>query len=448
MLLEKTPVGIFTATATRETKSMLFDMLQLDAQKTICIERNPVRANIMYVFQYLDKNKGMEEIFEPIINEVLNCKAKTIRTVIFCQTRKQCSLLFRAFSVSLGSNIYSSNELSPSSRYVDMFHAGTPESVKSHIIKEMGNAESCLRVLICTIAFGMGVNCRALYRSIHLGPPKSMEALLQETGRLGRDGSSTISYVLYNGILSTRCDGKMKELLHQELCRRREIGKNFSSFSSLEVPKQCMCCDNCAMQCDCGDECVKGDGKFTLFSAKAEAERALPTRHRNVSKQQKEDLMSHLIDLKEEIVSGVADVKPIGTMSIKFEFSSFQIDQIIASCEYIFTIEDVFKFVEIWRQSHASRVLQFVHDIFQDFELRPEDLKYGEEQLPEEMDIVHEDWEVLQHATTFDTTTSSLIAFEESNITGIVSEHDSNISGILSTFIDGMPEGNDVDMEN
>eukprot|EP00794_Sanderia_malayensis_P012436 gene12436-13721_t len=171
-----------------------------------------------------------------------------------------------------------------------MFHAGTPESVKSHIIKEMGNAESFLRVLICTIAFGMGVNCRAFHRSIHLGPPKSVEALLQETGRLGRDGKSATSYVLYNGILSARCNTKVKELLHQELCRRREIGKNFSSFSSLEAPKQCMCCDNCAMQCDCGEECLKGDGKFTLFSKKTEAELGLPIRHGNISKEQNQEL--------------------------------------------------------------------------------------------------------------------------------------------------------------
>eukprot|EP00794_Sanderia_malayensis_P012435 gene12435-13720_t len=42
LLLDKTPVGIFTATATRDTKLSLFDMLQLDARKTFCIERNPV----------------------------------------------------------------------------------------------------------------------------------------------------------------------------------------------------------------------------------------------------------------------------------------------------------------------------------------------------------------------------------------------------------------------
>lgn len=94
-----------------------------------------------------------------------------------------------------------------------MFHVGSPESVKAHVINEMTNSESKLRVLICTIAFGMGIDCKNVYRSIHFGPSMSVEGLVQETGRLGRDGKQCICYVLYNGLLLTNCDSQINDLL-------------------------------------------------------------------------------------------------------------------------------------------------------------------------------------------------------------------------------------------
>ena len=53
-----------------------------------------------------------------------------------------------------------------------MFHAGTPSEVKEHIMVNATNADSCLRVIICTISFGMGINCKGFNTVIHFGPSK------------------------------------------------------------------------------------------------------------------------------------------------------------------------------------------------------------------------------------------------------------------------------------
>ena len=58
--------------------------------------------------------------------------------------------------------------------------------------------DSCLRVLICTVAFGMEVNCRNVNESIHFGAPKNIEFYVQESGRIGRDGTISISRILYS----------------------------------------------------------------------------------------------------------------------------------------------------------------------------------------------------------------------------------------------------------
>ena len=62
-------------------------------------------------------------------------------------------------------------------------------------------AGSHLQVLIATIAFGMGVNCKGVRRVIHFGPSKNIEQYVQESGRAGRDGEDSTCIILYNGLL-------------------------------------------------------------------------------------------------------------------------------------------------------------------------------------------------------------------------------------------------------
>ena len=50
----------------------------------------------------------------------------------------------------------------------------------------MQKGDSCLRVLICTNAFGMGIDCKAVHNVVHWGPPEEIEAYVQEVGRGGR----------------------------------------------------------------------------------------------------------------------------------------------------------------------------------------------------------------------------------------------------------------------
>ncbi len=52
----------------------------------------------------------------------------------------------------------------------------------------MAKGDGHIRVLICTVAFGMGVNCKSVRRVVHFGPSKSVELYVQESGRAGRDG--------------------------------------------------------------------------------------------------------------------------------------------------------------------------------------------------------------------------------------------------------------------
>ena len=48
-----------------------------------------------------------------------------------------------------------------------MYHVGTPDSVKAHVIDYLGQEVEHIHVLISTIAFGMGIDCKSVHQVIH-----------------------------------------------------------------------------------------------------------------------------------------------------------------------------------------------------------------------------------------------------------------------------------------
>ncbi len=105
--------AIFTASATKVTKMTLFDMLDLTPQDTFCVEKSPARSNICYIFCYVDKNLELETVFKELIDEGKQFKHETKRTIIFCQTRKQCSVIYRMFCLALGNDVFAYGRQDP-----------------------------------------------------------------------------------------------------------------------------------------------------------------------------------------------------------------------------------------------------------------------------------------------------------------------------------------------
>lgn len=136
-----------------------------------------------------------------------------------------------------------------------MYHTGTPETVKRHISKNLSHEDGHIRVLIATIAFGMGIDCKNVNRILHFGPCKNIESYIQESERAGRDGSNSECILLFNGLLSSDRSSDMKELLHDENSCRRDLFMKPFGFTPQAHMRKHMCCDTCTKKCNCGDEC-------------------------------------------------------------------------------------------------------------------------------------------------------------------------------------------------
>ncbi|XP_044167085.1 ATP-dependent DNA helicase RecQ-like [Acropora millepora] len=198
------PFITLTATAKPKTKAKIFELLELREPKEIV--ESPNKPNVRYAIQKLRNSLPVLENFRCLIDELKEKGIDRKRTIIYCQTVKQCAHLFRKFELELGCDMYDGEE-NPKNRLVEMRHSGSPESVKTHVLHQFSDNNTCLRILVATIAYGMGVNCKGVSRVIHFGPSKSIEAYLQETGRCGRDGEQSDALLLYNGITSKCQDG-------------------------------------------------------------------------------------------------------------------------------------------------------------------------------------------------------------------------------------------------
>ena len=69
----------------------------------------------------------LSEVFGKLITDIRQQKQST-GTIIYCQTRKQCAILWRMFKLNLEEQFYRSGIESPENCLIQMFHVGTPNS--------------------------------------------------------------------------------------------------------------------------------------------------------------------------------------------------------------------------------------------------------------------------------------------------------------------------------
>lgn len=119
-----------------------------------------------------------------------------------------------------------------------------------------------VRVIVCTIAFGLGINKPSVRAVIHLALPKGLEQFYQEAGRAGRDGLPADCILLWQkrdaGIqgffLNQISDGEERERAWQRYhdirrfadtpaCRQLQICRHFGESPAWD---RCGNCDVCA----------------------------------------------------------------------------------------------------------------------------------------------------------------------------------------------------------
>lgn len=120
------------------------------------------------------------------------------------------------------------------------------ETVKTNIIRNFTSSEGCCRVVIGTIAFGMGLDSPNVRTVIHWGPSTDIESYVQESGRVGRDGLPATAILYYtntdfSGISGVSVDMK-KYCKNASSCRKESLFKYFDQINFISESLD-ICCD-------------------------------------------------------------------------------------------------------------------------------------------------------------------------------------------------------------
>ena len=248
-------VNVMALTATT-TKTLCLDVCKLlGVRDHHVVTVSPDKSNIILS---VSKFESLEVTFMPIIEKLRTERVRMGRTIIFCQQQETCArlyLLFRLFLKTEFTNPRGYPDL-PQYRLVDMYTSGTHPSVKESIISSFTEVDSVLRVLIATIAFGMGVNPPNVRYVLHCGPPYDVESYVQEIGRGGRDGGITHATIFYSRSHKRFVNKSMVTYCEQSsYCRRDTLFCDFDMYKHADCNVGCMCCDVCKQTCNC-DDCI------------------------------------------------------------------------------------------------------------------------------------------------------------------------------------------------
>lgn len=171
--LEVPVVTAFTATASPEVLARISDVLFSGEAHIVRSESD--RPNIHYYVKKVASKKTAALIL---------AKTEERPMIIFCGTRSRTEDMAQELNTAFGTGT------------AKFYHAGLERDEKTKIEEWFFNQKDA--VLCATCAYGMGVDKKDIHTVVHLDPPQTAEAYIQEAGRGGRDGSVANAILLWN----------------------------------------------------------------------------------------------------------------------------------------------------------------------------------------------------------------------------------------------------------
>ena len=131
-LAPKVKMVALTATATKLTKDTIQNVLLME--NLYEITESPNKPNITYAVEYMQKDTEHELYFGWLADELRTRQSLCEGTIIYCQTIKQCGIIYATIKGLLGQHMYIGNNIDPRHVLVEMLHSCTPAANKQYIL--------------------------------------------------------------------------------------------------------------------------------------------------------------------------------------------------------------------------------------------------------------------------------------------------------------------------
>jgi ATP-dependent DNA helicase RecQ len=197
----KISLAAFTATADPSAQQIISQVLQL--QKPDSFKLNPYRANLSPQVSIAWTPRGRKQQLLKFIQKHQNQAG-----LIYVRTRKDSEEL-AAWLTEIGYNTAS-------------YHAGLGATERREI--EASWLGGKIPFVVCTCAFGMGINKSNVRWVIHFQAPHLLSEYVQEIGRAGRDGKPAAALTLISeptGFLDPE-DKQRQQFFEQQMFKQQQ----------------------------------------------------------------------------------------------------------------------------------------------------------------------------------------------------------------------------------
>jgi ATP-dependent DNA helicase RecQ len=231
----KTPIVALTATATPSVRNDICEQLHL-ASPAICVG-SFLRRNLHY--RVIPKNNSYAQLVGYL------SKHRNDSGIIYCTSKKTVGDLAK--------------KLNRDGFLAQPYHAGLDARVRSRTQDRF--IRDSVRIIVATVAFGMGIDKPDVRFVIHHDLPQTLEQYYQETGRAGRHGEKSDCILLFSRgdrakvqyfiekkssetekRVARRKLAEMIEFCESPSCRVRMLLRYFGED---DTRSSCGTCDNC-----------------------------------------------------------------------------------------------------------------------------------------------------------------------------------------------------------
>ncbi|MGD9564012.1 MAG: DNA helicase RecQ [Pyrinomonadaceae bacterium] len=250
------PVIALTATADKLVRKDIVERLHIDNAEIFRSSFN--RPNIFYAIE--PKQNSYNRLLDFLEER------KDESGIIYCLSRASVDSL--------------ADDLQAEGYAALPYHAGLDKAVRDRHQTAFLNDEA--KIIVATIAFGMGIDKSNVRFVVHMDLPKNIESYYQETGRAGRDGLQSNSLLFFSwgdvqklqSFAAVDGNPQQTEIMLRKLdqmakygdlktCRRKFLLEYFSE----DFAGRCGTCDNCTT-------------KFEYFDGTVIAQKALSAVYR------------------------------------------------------------------------------------------------------------------------------------------------------------------------